>query len=199
MKNIKGMKNNKYIEKLDKLSVIFFILLLLILVGCQGNIEAKKADDCMALFKAVENDDYDRAKKLLDRGVSPDPYIFDDEKVLSGEMILTDNMYLSGIKGAPIFVAAEHGNLEMVKLLLSHEAKPDWCCCDCLTALHFAVIGEHKEIVQVLLAYGANTQLPYGSANTVLELAENIGNAEIIQMIREHDAIRMDGQSLTDD
>ena len=186
MKSMKEMKNNKCIKKFTGLSIIFFILLPFFLAGCQSYIEAKKADDYMALYKAVEDNDYEKAQKLLDKGVSPNPYLFDSDRVMNGEIVLTDNMYFAGLRDAPVVLAAQNGNLEMMKLLLAHGAKPDWCCCSCVTALHEAIICGQVEIVRVLLDYGADTRIPYDMGPLPLELAEQNGNEEIILMIKKY-------------
>lgn len=85
----------------------------------------------------------------------------------------------------PLAVAAEHGHLDVVNVLLAAGASPDWCCCSCVTALHYAIDGRHALIVRRLLAAGANPKIPYDGRMSTLDLARRAGDPEIVRMVEE--------------
>jgi Ankyrin repeats (3 copies) len=85
---------------------------------------------------------------------------------------------------APIVVAAAKGHLEIVQALLNAGAKPDLCCCSCITALHEAIRNKHPKVVKLLLDRGANPHLLYDTTTPPLELARKTGSAEIVGYVQ---------------
>ena len=85
----------------------------------------------------------------------------------------------------PLCAASGTGNLAALKLLLDHGAdihnrghNPRQ-----LTALHFAAVGGHADIVAALLAAGARTDLKDKAGRTPADIAKQVGNREIRQML----------------
>lgn len=81
--------------------------------------------------------------------------------------------------------AASSGNPAVMKLLLAQGADVDsvghnprrW------TALHMAAWGGHDDCVRVLLASGARTDLKDSAGRTPADIAKQVGNREIRQML----------------
>ena len=85
----------------------------------------------------------------------------------------------------PLCAASSTGNLAALKLLLD-------CGADIhnrghnprqLTALHFAAVGGHADVVAALLAAGARTDLKDKAGRTPADIAKQVGNREIRQML----------------
>ncbi len=149
---------------------------VLTIIGCAGENELQ-AKRYMALIHACEDDDLPKAHRLLQEGVEP------NGKDFIHEIPKSNVEYFAPLRDAPIVCAAENGNFELVRLLLEYGADPDWCCCSCVTALHVAILNEHTYVVALLLAHGADATIPYDGQISTLDLAEQVGNESIIQMI----------------
>ena len=85
----------------------------------------------------------------------------------------------------PLCSASVTGNLAALKLLLDHGAdihnrghNPRQ-----LTALHFAAVGGHADVVAALLAAGARTDLKDKAGRTPADRAKQVGNHDIRQML----------------
>jgi ankyrin repeat protein len=85
--------------------------------------------------------------------------------------------------------AAHKGHVPIVRILLQRGAKLDHTAKFGLSALMLAVISDQPEIVRLLLSAGANTDIrgssrsgPY--ACTALELAEQMGRRECVQILK---------------
>lgn len=124
----------------------------------------------MALVAAAEKGDVRSARSLIHSGVDVDGRDVGDDGAPSNR---------------PLAVAAEHGHLDVVELLLASGATPDWCCCACTTALHYAVRGGHAKIVARLLHAGADPRRRREGKETPLELARQSGNPEIVRILEE--------------
>lgn len=148
----------------------------LAIAGCAGENELQ-ARRYMALIHACEKDDPPKALRLLRAGVEPNGEGF------IHEIPKSDVEYFAPLRDAPIVCAAENGNLELVRVLLEYGANPNWCCCSCVTALHRAILNERTRVVALLLANRADVTINYDGQISTLELAEQVGNESIIQMI----------------
>ena len=85
----------------------------------------------------------------------------------------------------PLCAASATGNPAALKLLLDRGAdihnrghNPRQ-----LTALHFAALGGHADVVAALLAAGARTDLKDKAGRTPADIAKQVGNREIRQML----------------
>lgn len=89
------------------------------------------------LIDAVKIDnDVKAARRLLQAGVDADTK--------------------AGMDRTMLYYAADHGNLEMVELLLAHKANPNHLDEEGFGALHQAIAGGHFDIADRLIAAGAD-------------------------------------------
>jgi ankyrin repeat protein len=162
---------------------LYFQLILIaplaIVTGCasQNELQARRY---MALIHACENDCLPKAVELLQEGVEP------NGKDVLDEAPKSDVEYFAHLRDAPIVYAARNGNLELVRVLLEYGANPNWCCCSCVTALHKAILNKHIDVVALLLANGGDVTINYDGRISTLQLARQVGNIIIIQMIKEY-------------
>lgn len=100
------------------------------------------------------------------------------------ELLIRHGARIQG--GGALIVAAEHGNLEAVRCLLSHGAdinerylKTD----EEESALHKAVKGGHEDVVAFLVESGAQLGLRNHQGKDALIMAVEMNNAEVFQII----------------
>ncbi|CAL4902523.1 unnamed protein product [Urochloa decumbens] len=84
--------------------------------------------------------------------------------------------------GTPLVWAAGHGQLDAVKLLLQHNAKPNTENADGITALLSATAAGSLPCVEVLIEAGANPNIKAGGATPLLIAADG-GNIELIKCL----------------
>ena len=73
------------------------------------------------------------ARYLLEKGIDPNRH---------------------GPEGIPLAIAASHGDVPLVKLLLAKKANPNAKTSQGLTALKIATLQKHAEVIQILKAAG---------------------------------------------
>ncbi|HEY5538496.1 MAG TPA: ankyrin repeat domain-containing protein [Thermoplasmata archaeon] len=84
----------------------------------------------------------------------------------------------------PLGLAAYLGQAEAVKFLLSKGSDVNFVApATAFTALTGAVAGNHKIVVELLLAHGANVNHVYEDGLTPLSEAAANGNAEIVKLL----------------
>ncbi len=167
----------------DDVNQTFGQLVLLLMLAYSGVALAQtdddKAVDFISMARAAEAGDTASVAQLLKRGVKPDGYRFAPE---SGHLPQLAMMIVR-----PLQQASKKGHVEVVEALLQAGADPNWCCCDCVTALHYAIDSGHAEVAEVLIAAGADTRLPYSSKgrkyNNCTELARAKGMDDVVRMI----------------
>jgi Zn-dependent protease with chaperone function len=151
-----------------------------------------------SLISAVVEGDIEKVNALLKSGVDPD--LLDSQEWAALHWASKDinvditkallnagaNVDIQDYYGeVPLMKAAGDGNGEMVKLLIDAEANIDIQDDDNWTALMYAIVfGENIETVQVLLDAGANTELKDYQELTALMHAIQVGNKEIVQLLR---------------
>ena len=85
--------------------------------------------------------------------------------------------------------AAEGGNLETLKSILARDPtllqSKDW---GDLTPLHLAVLHNHQDVVEYLLAQGADVNAKTSTGITPLHEAAQNGNKEITELLLAHGA-----------
>lgn len=130
-------------------------------------IETDVADEQQwtALHRAVNMDNVELAKLLLDKGAAPDPKL--------------------GGGWTPLHQAAHAGQAHMVQLLVNGEAAVDERRQDGRTPLHVAAEKGHASAVRALLKK-ANPGLTTGEdEQTALHLAAAEGHADVVQVLVE--------------
>ena len=88
-----------------------------------------------------------------------------------------------------LMIAAQHGDTELVRLLIEHAVDLNVTAKYGLSALMLAVVHNHAEVVQQLCDAGAaltitGTGAPGFSGLTALDLAERAGRSQISAIIR---------------
>lgn len=79
--------------------------------------------------------------------------------------------------------AVRKKNIEMIKMLLEHNASVDILDDQNSTPLHWAVFGGNLEIVEILLAHGANRSLKDDNDLSPIDLAKIRGWPHIIELL----------------
>lgn len=147
----------------------------------------------------------------LDHGANPNLNLVDEHKSLLAAVAELSSVEIARllierggatVKGSgAIVMAAEEGKLDMVQFLLErgadvneigieHPTDPRYQE-DVGTALHRAVWGGWVEVVRFLLGVdGVDLKLKDGVGRTVMQIAEEGGNVEILEMLRERERER---------
>jgi hypothetical protein len=88
-------------------------------------------------------------------------------------------------RAAPKFItqAAYKGDLDLVKLLLANGADIEAMDGDMNTPLLLAIEQQHIPVVKFLLSHGADIEVTNKYSNSVLDLATNTNNQELINLI----------------
>lgn len=140
--------------------ILLLILSAVVLFGVvAGSIYFKPYSDSEKMIQAIEQDNLDAVRKMLDAGVSPNvpssPY---------HGLWRYLNSFIEYSPDYPLAKACYYGNVEMVQMLLDYGADPSltehedtgW------SALSCAVLGSTNEkcveIAELLIEFGANPQ-----------------------------------------
>lgn len=117
------------------------------------------------LFNAIERDDVEEVRSLIECGANP---------------------RANGVDGGtPLHKAAQRGSVEIVNILLSAkiavdiEAKDKNGC----TPLHDASLCKHVEVIKLLLGKGANREAKNNQEETPLHIASQCGHVKVARML----------------
>jgi ankyrin repeat protein len=88
-----------------------------------------------------------------------------------------------GADGPALVDAAKNGDVSAVRSLLERGADPNQAAADGSTAVHWAVHGDHLDILNVLLDAGAKTDVVTRYRIATLTLAAQNGNAAIVERL----------------
>lgn len=94
----------------------------------------------------------------------------------------------------PLFLAIRNGLIEVVRWLLEEKGSlidtkaSVYHGLNDYTPLHFAAYKGHKEIVQLLLDYGANMYALDGNKCTPIQVAKEKGHMQIVRLFQIHEA-----------
>lgn len=115
------------------------VVRLLLAKGAKPNADAEVRNDASALFFAAMAGDVQTAKTLVAAGAKPD-----HKMKLLGQFVST-----------PLITAAVNDDVAMAEFLISKGANPNEVDTDGLTALDWATLTNHANVVQTLIARGA--------------------------------------------
>ncbi|MFT7632150.1 MAG: ankyrin repeat protein [Mariniblastus sp.] len=90
-----------------------------------------------------------------------------------------------GLGRTPLYLAAENGHLDVVRLLLENQAKLDSPDEDGTTPLLAAANGGHASVVTALLNAGADVSNVDGSGQSALHLAAWAGAADVVAVLAQ--------------
>ncbi len=143
----------------------------------------------LALFKAVDENDYETIDKLLQNGANIDAFDYPDGDTILHRAIIDNNeeMLLFLVKkdaninansenkrGTPLDWAVTEENIKMVQLLIDNGADVNVkmnCWFYDMTPLHFAAENGFSEIARLLMKHGANKQAKTKEGYTILHAA----------------------------
>src|SRR5262245_28786382 len=129
---------------------IVIAAIVLSVAACTHTRSRDQVIDYMALYYAAEAENDLLVQALLERGAPVDAPDVDSAGLLSAQAVDFDS---------PLQAAARHGNIEMVRTLLSHHPWVDHRCCDSPAALGYAAAAGHTEVVKLLLDAGADPSI----------------------------------------
>ena len=140
--------------------------------------------------------------KLLDLGLNPNLLILedwnalhvltwygDDETAISafiaaGTDVNKASDFLNGPKGTPLlYEITRNGRINVVRLLLEANAKPDAADGQGMTALHHAVKNDRQDIVSALLDAHADVNVGNQDGRRPLHTAAEYDNLEIVKIL----------------
>jgi ankyrin repeat protein len=153
----------------------FFIVVAIavLMAACVNTSLRDQATDYLALRYAASAGDEVLVRALLERGAPVEPLHID----AAGELTL-------GVaeSNSPLQLAAEHGYVQIVRLILEHKPWVDHRCCDSPTALGYAASGGHLAVVRLLLKAGADPSIR-SESGTPLEEARRAGYNEVVEAL----------------
>lgn len=129
---------------------------------------AQIRDSSQGLLNAVSSGDLDRVEAILDDGASANA---------------------RDRNGSALTIAAERGDLSMVRLLVERGANPDVENASGYTALARAVESGNSDMTRILIRAGASPNLAPESGILPLARAIESGNLEIARLLLEGEAI----------
>ena len=169
----------------------------------QGNVEVVQAllshgadvnksdeHDRTALFLAAEQGNVEMVEVLLSHGADVNKNDRYDAENRNDDLwrFAVDREKAGKHGKSALFAAAEQGNAEVVRTLLSHDADVNNSDGHGRTAL-FAAAGQgNVEVVQALLSHGADVNESVEDGRTALFLAAEQGNVEVVQNLLSHGA-----------
>ena len=112
------------------------------------------------------------------------------EKVVTEELSKADVVidFRNENNATPLFAAAAHGSLEIVKALLAKGAKVDLLRNGGFTALYVAALNGHKDVVEELIKHKADINLCTKDGETPLYAAALKGHKDIVDELIKHKA-----------
>lgn len=155
-----------------------------------------------SLTEACSDGDAGAVKKLLEEGRSVNETTEEGDSLLSlacqagyyelAQVLLAmrANVEDRGIKGdcTPLMEAASAGHVDIVKLLINHNADVNAQSSSGNTPLMYACAGGHEDVVLVLLGAGANVEDHNENGHTPLMEAASAGHVGVAKILLDHGA-----------
>ncbi|GAB6028256.1 hypothetical protein CHUAL_002439 [Chamberlinius hualienensis] len=155
-----------------------------------------------SLVDACNDGDAGTVKKLLEEGKSVNETTEEGDSLLSlacqagyyelAQVLLAmrANVEDRGIKGdcTPLMEAANAGHLDIVKLLITHNADVNAQSSSGNTPLMYACAGGHEEVAKFLLESGANVEDHNENGHTPLMEAASAGHVGVAKILLDHGA-----------
>ena len=162
---------------------------------CSAQVDERDASGWTPLMYAVDADNVDTVRILLDHGVEVTARDGRGWNVLhlaasQGRCELIDEVHKKYPAGeidsqdtdgkSALMIAAENGHLESLELLRGYGADPGVLDNEGRTALHLAATSSHTHVVHSLLQAGADSSIADKTGNTALHLAAMKGQVDIV-------------------
>ncbi|RDH38276.1 ankyrin repeat-containing domain protein [Aspergillus welwitschiae] len=131
-------------------------------------------------YAAMHAQSVESVRALLDHGADPNHEILRPPLVC--EICASSNICPErklAILDTGLMLAANKGDLPVVEWLIAHNANAGPTTKQSHSALYFAVINGHQQIIQQLLAYGSPINTVFEAGNTLLHLSINEGAKQI--------------------
>ncbi len=151
-------------------------------------VETHRIDD---LFEAIDADDVERARQLIDAGVSVQSRSLFDPKPLNeaarrGHPDMVRLLLEAGADpaGGSVLEAAHGGHFEVTKVLLEAGGSADSCDEDGTTALIYAALSGSSDLVRLLVEHGADVDHQDSGDSHALTEAAFRGHGEIYDFLR---------------
>jgi ankyrin repeat protein len=171
-----------------------------LLLAKGANVKGRGKEGCTALHSAAWKGYQEVCALLIDKGADPEDTGCSGASPLwmaasagrkeTVELLLAKGAKLTVMDSGgytPLHEAAGGGHTEVVHLLLAKGADPNIQAKDArgLTPLHYAVLNGEREVVAALIAAGASPQAKGKDGSTPLAIAEKLGRAEIIALLKQ--------------
>lgn len=86
----------------------------------------------------------------------------------------------------PLHYAIEIKNINLIKLLLSYNANPNFCDINGYNSLHYAVKSRREDIVKLIITYISDINSRFNTGETSLHIACNLQLYDIIDILLEN-------------
>ena len=154
-----------------KCSFMLIIIFFLFVVGCATHkiVEKNPAVSVEEFFYAVQKNDLLEAERMIIEGVN----------------VNAKNTK----KYTPLMLAAEHGNIDTLKLLLNAGADINTQGCSDWTALTTAAFEGHTDAVRTLIEAGADIELKDYEGFTAMMITAMEGKVDVIKLLLDKGAL----------
>lgn len=130
------------------------------------------------LYQAVEKNQIEDVKELLEQGADPNTYISFD-----GKTILVNEGH--SFKVNILIKAVLNNNIDIVELLLKYKADVKWKDVFNTDALIYSIGNKNLKMVKLLIEYGADVNSSDGNGISVHSEALKTKDKEIIEFIEQ--------------
>ncbi|WP_295153798.1 ankyrin repeat domain-containing protein [uncultured Brachyspira sp.] len=154
-------------------AILHDITITELLIEKNADIEARDDNDINALIYAVNFDNEDMVKLLLEKGA-------DANTVAKIENEHTD------ISPTPLMNAAYKGNTNIINMLLENNADINYATDFGITALMMAANFNRFESAKILLENNADTSVTNGYGKTALDMAKEQDYKDIVSLLEKY-------------